>query len=79
MNDFLFKFVLEALSIRSLVFLTLLCNFSLFLYAIIFPDYIRFAVALAFSVSVFIPVLRKGNPNVQGTIQKAVSSERPME
>ena len=58
--------VFKILADRVLTFTALLLNFALFVYAIIYPDYIRFATAGMFSISVFIPVLKlKGHTESQ--------------
>lgn len=56
------KQIIEALfrvlADRTLLFLTLVLNFALFAYAVIYPDLTRFATAGMFSITVFIPTLK---------------------
>lgn len=55
--------VFKILADRVLTFAALLLNFALFVYAVAYPDYIRFATAGLFSITVFIPVLKLKNVN----------------
>lgn len=54
----IFEILLRILADRVLLFVTLFLNFALFAYAVYEPDPWRFGVALAFSITVFFPVLR---------------------
>ena len=59
MNSLLIvKYLLNILADRVLVIVSLFLNFALFAFAVIYPDYIRFATAGLFSITVFIPVLK---------------------
>lgn len=65
------KILMSVLADRVLLVLSLILNFALFAYAIMYPDYLRFATAGLFSITVFIPVLRtQGGQNVR---QRTVS------
>lgn len=75
MNPTIFRVLLQILADRALLFVTLFLNFTLFGYAVLYPDNLRFATAGLFSITCFYPVLRlKGVQNVQ-TIRETVSGE----
>ena len=67
------RILLNLIADRIFLTLTLLLNFALFAYAVIYPDLIRFAVAGMFSITVFIPVLtkQKGSNENAETIRQA--------
>lgn len=48
----------KVLADRTLLFATLILNFSLFAYAVIYPDLTRFAVAGMFSITAYLPTLK---------------------
>lgn len=50
--------VFKILADRVLTFSALLLTFALFVYSVVYPDYIRFATAGLFAICVFIPVLK---------------------
>lgn len=54
----IFEIIVRALSDSVLIFTALFLNFALFMYAILYPDTVRFAVAGLFSITVFLPVLK---------------------
>lgn len=52
------EILMAVLADRVLIMVSLLLNFILFGYAVIYPDYLRFATAGLFSITAFIPVLK---------------------
>jgi hypothetical protein len=54
----IFEILLQILADRVLLFITLFLNAALFGYAVYAPDWVRFATAVAFSLTVFFPVLK---------------------
>jgi hypothetical protein len=75
MNPSMFKLLLQILADRALLFLTLILNFCLFGYAVLYPDNLRFATAGLFSITVFIPVLKlRGGQNAQA-VRESISGE----
>lgn len=57
------RIAMQALGARSLVFLALAMAFGLFAWAMYLNGVMALAVAVAFSVLVFLPVLLKGSRN----------------
>ena len=49
---------MRILSTRILLFFTLLLTFSLFVWAMLYPDPFRWAVATTFTLFVFMPIKR---------------------
>lgn len=68
----IFEALLTVLSNGVLIFTTLILNFALFAWAVYEPDYLRFATAGLFSITVFIPVLKIKS----GQTRNIVSEER---
>ena len=58
MNPIILKAVLQIIGDKALTFVALIFNFGLFAYAVAYPDYLRFATAVFFAISVFIPILK---------------------
>jgi hypothetical protein len=67
----IFEILLNILADRILLFVALFLNFGLFAYAVYIPDWERFAVAVAFSVTVFFPILRLKTGGVQSAEREA--------
>ena len=58
MNPIILKAVLQIIGDKALTFVALIFNFGLFAYAVAYPDYLRFATAVFFAISVFIPIMK---------------------
>lgn len=69
------KILLEVLTDRALLFLTLLLNFGLFAYAMAYPIDNRIVIAALFSVLCFLPILFKGAKDAKRTFQETVSGQ----
>jgi len=50
---------LEALSERVFALVSLICSFALFAWVMEYPSWIRFSTAVAFSIIIFVPLMRK--------------------
>lgn len=67
------KILMAVLADRVLLVVSLFLNFALFAYCIAYPDYLRFATAGLFSITVFIPVLKtQGGGNAR---QRTISED----
>jgi len=66
----IFEMLLRILADRVLTFVALVLNFGLFVYAIVYPDVIRFAVAGLFSLTCFAPILRTTRGNNAETFRE---------
>lgn len=63
----IFEIVLRILADRVLLFVTLFMNAAIYGYAVYAPDPWRWAVAVSFSIAVFIPVLKIKSRGVNTT------------
>jgi len=57
------EILMKVLADRSLIMLTLLLNFALFAFSVYQPSELRVGLACAFSILVFIPILRHERRN----------------
>lgn len=74
MNPMMMRVLFQILADRALLFLTLLLNFALFAYAILYPDNLRFATAGLFSITCFLPVLKwRGGKTADGQTAEQVT------
>jgi hypothetical protein len=69
------KVLLEVLTEKALLILSLLMNFGLFVAASANPSDNRILVAGLFSLLCFLPVLWKGTKDAKGTLQEKLSGQ----